>query len=269
MASRDFSFEIASAATQLALTLSRFAQDMHVYVSHEFSAVSFPDSVCGTSSIMPQKKNPVVLEHLKGKAAHVLAALMSMGACVKASHFTNTLDAHREGQALIWPGLAEAGRAVTLARIAVEAVEPAAELLLDRARANYSTATELADLLVRDAGQDFRTAHHVAGAVVRRLMDAGLGAHQATLATVDEASQEVAGTASGLSAIAVEAALDPARAVRGRTVQGGTAPAAMADTVARLRTALAADQQWTQDRRTALAQAAAAREAAVKSLLPK
>ena len=63
VASRDFALEI----TALALTLSRFAQDMHVMVSHEFSAVDFPNSVCGTSSIMPQKKNPVVIEHLKGK----------------------------------------------------------------------------------------------------------------------------------------------------------------------------------------------------------
>ena len=103
VASRDFSVELVAAAAQLALTLSRFAQDMHVAVSHEFSAVEFPDSVCGTSSIMPQKKNPVVLEHLKAKAAHVVAAFASAGACIRASHFTNTLDAHREGQAMVWP----------------------------------------------------------------------------------------------------------------------------------------------------------------------
>ena len=112
VASRDFALEI----TALALTLSRFAQDMHVMVSHEFSAVDFPDSVCGTSSIMPQKKNPVVIEHLKGKAAHVAAAFASAAACVRASHFTNTLDAHREGLSMVWGGLVETGRALALAR---------------------------------------------------------------------------------------------------------------------------------------------------------
>jgi argininosuccinate lyase len=104
VASRDFAVELVAAATQMALTLSRFAQDMFVFVSHEFGAVEFPDSVCGTSSIMPQKKNPVVLEHLKAKAAHVAAAFGSAASCIRGSHFTNTLDAHREGLSMVWPG---------------------------------------------------------------------------------------------------------------------------------------------------------------------
>src|SRR4051794_16941712 len=108
---------------------------MHVMVSHEFSAVEFPDSVCGTSSIMPQKKNPVVLEHLQAKAAHVAAAFSSAAGCVRASHFTNTLDAHREGLSLVWGGLVETGRALALARIVAQTAEPRAELLLARARA--------------------------------------------------------------------------------------------------------------------------------------
>jgi argininosuccinate lyase len=137
---------------------------------------------------------------------------MSMGACVRASYFTNTLDAHREGQAMVWTGLTETRRAIELAGIAASSVRPNAELLLKRARANHSTATELADLLVRQARMDFRTAHHVAGAVVRRLMDAGLGAHEAM---VDDAAREVAGHVSGL---AVEAALDPVRSVASRNV---------------------------------------------------
>lgn len=139
VASRDFSVEVTAAAAQMALTLSRFAEDMHVMVSHEFSAVEFPDSVCGTSSIMPQKKNPVVLEHLKAKAAHVVAAFTSAAICIRASHFTNTLDAHREGQAMIWPGLQEAICALALARIAAETATPNAALLLERAKQNYST----------------------------------------------------------------------------------------------------------------------------------
>src|SRR5262249_60839895 len=93
-----------------------------------------------------------------------------------------------------------------------------------RARANHSTATDLADLLVREGGMDFRTAHHVAGAVVRKLMDAGLGAHQATLALVDEACNEVAGRPARLTADQVAAALDPVRSVEARTIPGGTAP---------------------------------------------
>jgi argininosuccinate lyase len=266
VASRDFALELVAAATGMALTLSRFAEDMHVMVSHEFSTVEFPDSVCGTSSIMPQKKNPVVLEHLKGKAAHVAAAFASAAACVRASHFTNTLDAHREGLSQVWGGLAEAQRALALARIAASTVEPKAELSLARARANHSTATDLADLLVRSGGMDFRTAHHVAGAVVRRLMDAGLGAHEATLALVDDASIEVAGKATGLSAEAVTEALDPVRSVAARTIPGGTAPSEVRRMVGVLRERLGDDEAKRTGWTAKVDEAVHRRQAAVEAL---
>jgi argininosuccinate lyase len=266
VASRDFSVEVVAAAAQMALTLSRFAEDMHVSVSHEFSAIEFPDSVCGTSSIMPQKKNPVVLEHLKAKAAHVVAAFTSAGACIRASHFTNTLDAHREGQAMIWPALDETGRALALARIAAATAEPKAELLLARARGNFSTATDLADALVLKADMDFRTAHHVAGAVVRRLMDAGLQAHQATPALVDAAAQEVAGRPAGLDAASVEAALDPTRSVAARRAQGGTAPEEVRRMAVRMQAAVASDQARTAAWRAQLASASEARRSEVRAL---
>jgi argininosuccinate lyase len=266
VASRDFAVELVAAATQMALTLSRFAQDMFVFVSHEFGAVEFPDSVCGTSSIMPQKKNPVVLEHLKAKAAHVAAAFGSAASCIRGSHFTNTLDAHREGLSMVWPGLMEARRALALAGIAAATVEPNAPLLLARAQANHSTATDLADLLVRRGAMDFRTAHHVAGAVVRMLMDRGLGAHEATLEMVEAATQQEAGRASGLTAAEVAEALDPVRSVASRQVTGGPAPAEVRRMAAAMTTVLAGDEAMAAGWRAKLAVAAAARTDALLRL---
>jgi argininosuccinate lyase len=266
VASRDFALELVSAASQIALTLSRFARDMHVAVSHEFSAIRFPDSVCGTSSIMPQKKNPVVLEHLLGKASHVVAAFTSAAMCVRGSHFTNTLDAHREGLSMVWGGLAEAERALALATIAARTAEPEAALLLDRARRNHSTATDLADALVREADMDFRTAHHVAGGVVRLLLDRGLGAHEATLAMVDEASRAVAGRPAGLSQATLAWALDPTQAVATRTLPGGTAPAEVRRMAAAMGAAVQADAGRAERLRAGLATSATARQAAVRAL---
>jgi argininosuccinate lyase len=266
VASRDFAVELTAAAAQLAVTLSRFAQDMFVMVSHEFSSVEFPDSVCGTSSIMPQKKNPVVLEHLKAKAAHVIAAFASAGGCIRGSHFTNTLDAHREGLAMVWTGLLEASRSLALARIAAGTVEPDAALLLRRARANHSTATDLADLLVRRADMDFRTAHHVAGAVVRALMDRGLGADQATLEMVEAAAREVAGRGTGLDAEAVAEALDPVRSVASRSIPGGPAPEEVRRMAAAMLARLQQDEAQAAAWRGRISTSAAARQAAVGAL---
>jgi argininosuccinate lyase len=266
VASRDFALELIAAAAQLALTLSRFARDMHTAVSAEFAAIGFPDSVCGTSSIMPQKKNPVVLEHLMGKAAHVVAAFTSAAGCVRGSYFTNTLDAHREGLAMIWPGLAEAMRALALARLAAAHAEPEAALLLHRARTNFSTATDLADALVREAGMDFRGAHHVAGAVVRALLDRGLAADAATPAMVDDAARTVLGRPAGLSAASLAAALDPTAAVAGRTLPGGTAPHEVRRMVVAMRATLDADTLRAQQLRAGLRHAAEACRHAVQAL---
>lgn len=267
VASRDFAVEITAAAAQLAVTLSRFAQDMFVMVTHEFGSVEFPDSVCGTSSIMPQKKNPVVLEHLKAKAAHVVAAFASAGGCIRGSHFTNTLDAHREGLAMVWTGLLETHRALALAQIAAGSVEPNAELLLARAAANYSTATDLADLLVRRAGMDFRTAHHVAGAVVRMLMDQGLGADRATLDMVEAAAQEVAGRATGLTAAEVTEVLDPVRSVASRSIPGGPAPQEVRRMARAMLARLEQDEAQVAGWRRRIATAAATRQTAMEALL--
>ncbi|MES2712488.1 MAG: argininosuccinate lyase [Pseudomonadota bacterium] len=266
VASRDFSVELVAGAAQMSLTLSRFAEDMHVFVSHEFSSVEFPDSVCGTSSIMPQKKNPVVLEHLKAKAAHVVAGFTSAGAIIRGSHFTNTLDAHREGQAMIWTGLVEAQRAIALASIAAATVQPRRELLLERTRGNFSTATDLADALVRFADMDFRTAHHLAGAVVRRLMDAGLQAHEAELAMVESASLAVAGRPTGLTAEQIAAALDPELGVAARTIAGGTAPGEVRRMASRMSLRLESDEILVASWRAKVAEAEGRRMAALRSL---
>jgi argininosuccinate lyase len=167
---------------------------------------------------------------------------------------------------MVWPGLAEAGRALALARIAAETAAPNAELLLARARANYSTATDLADLLVRRGGMDFRTAHHVAGAVVRALMDRGLGADRATAAIVDEAAMLVAGRAAGLAEAEVTDALDPARSVAARNVRGGPSPAEVRRMAAEMREQLRDDEARVASWRSGMRAAAAQRRAEVESL---
>ncbi|MBM3480850.1 MAG: hypothetical protein FJX69_16810 [Alphaproteobacteria bacterium] len=195
-----------------------------------------------------------------------MAAFASAGACIRASHFTNTLDAHREGQAMAWPALVEAERALALAQIAAASAQPSEELLLARARANFSTATDLADALVRGAAMDFRTAHHVAGAVVRRLMDAGLGAHQADAALVDAAAMEVAGRKAGLPDDVVARALDPVRGVAARDVLGGPAPVEVRRMAASMEAARLVDAARFDGFRDRLAGAAGERTAALRAL---
>jgi argininosuccinate lyase len=257
VASRDFILEALAALSLLATTWSRLAQDFHVMTSHEFATVEFPDSVTGTSSIMPQKKNPVVLEHLKGQTGHVTGAFVAAITAYRGTSFTNTIDGNRDGVRPFWETAQETRRSLALVDLILRTATPVAHTMLRRAQENFATATDLADLLVREANLSFREAHHVVGAVVRNAMDGGLAAHQISSAMVDEAARQEVGRALGLGDDAVRQSLDPVRSVAGRVVRGGPARSAVLELVAEGRERVGADRRALEARRQALADARA------------
>jgi argininosuccinate lyase len=231
VATRDFGLEILAGLSQIALGWSRVAQDYHVLVSHEFQTVEFPDRVTGTSSIMPQKKNPVVLEHLKGKAGHLLGLYVSSATAVKGTHFTNTIDGNREAMRGVWEAGEETLRCLSLFDLIISTGRPNAPLMKRRVTEDFASATDLADVMVRDSDLSFREAHHVVGAVVRAAMDAGLAADGITTEMVDDAAREQLGRPLGLDPEVVRRSLDPVASVAARTLPGGPAPEAVARSV--------------------------------------
>jgi argininosuccinate lyase len=224
VASRDFALELLSAMAIGGVTWSRVAQDYFVWCTHEFGLIDFPDSVAGTSSIMPQKKNPVVLEHLKGKAGHLVGLLMAAMTTVKGVNFTHTGDGNRESVRSLWEAGDECLRIVKLLELVVRTARPMETTMLRRVSEDFSSATDLADALVRDASLSFREAHHVVGAVVRSAMDAGIPAHSITSTMVDTAAEAHIGRKVHLAEETVRRCVDPTAGVQSRTVAGGPAP---------------------------------------------
>lgn len=89
VASRDFALELMAASAILTTTISRIASDLYVWQSDEFGLIELSDSIAGTSSIMPQKKNPAPLESAKSRAPQVYGALMAALASSKGAIFSN------------------------------------------------------------------------------------------------------------------------------------------------------------------------------------
>lgn len=224
VASRDFAWEIMSALTINAVTWSRVAQDFYIWSTPEFGLLEFPDRVASTSSIMPQKKNPAVLEHLKGKASHLIGLLTASLATVKGCNFTHTGDGSRESMRSFYEAAEESRRCLALFRLVLESVEPKPDAMARHARRNFSTATDLADALVREADLSFRDAHHIVGAVVRDALDQHVPADEITTAMIDRAALDQLGRAMHLSEETVRNCLDPVRNVAARTATGGPAP---------------------------------------------
>ncbi len=238
VASRDFALELLSALAVLAVTWSRVAQDFYVWCTHEFRMVDFPDSVASTSSIMPQKKNPVVLEHLKGRAAAVIGQMTTGMMNARALNFTHTGDGSRETVRALWAASRESLDCLRLLALAVRTATPNAELMLRRATVDFSSATDLADALVKNANLSFRDAHHVVGAVVRDAMDRDMPANEITGAMVQAAATEQLGRSITLPDDIVRDCLDPVSSIRARILPGGPAPDAVRKVIATLRTEL-------------------------------
>ena len=249
VASRDFAMELLSAMAICAVGWSRFAQDYFVWCTHEFGLIDFPDRVAGTSSIMPQKKNPVVLEYLKGKAGHLLGLLGASLSTIKGVNFSHTGDGNREGMRSFWEAGEECLRSLRLLDLVVRSASPNAEGMLRRVRRDFSSATDLADLMVRKCGLSFRESHHVVGAVVRQAMDRSLGADEVDLAMVNAAASEQLGAPLDLSEEEVRASLDPLASVAGRVVVGGPAPSRLKERISQLEAIAAADQAANDTRR--------------------
>lgn len=253
--SRDFILESLSHLSLLAVFWSRVAQDYFVWSTHEFSLIDFPDSVAATSSIMPQKKNPTVLEYLKGRSGHIVGLLMGASTTVKGTNFSHTGDGNREGTRGFWEAAEETQRCLKLLGLVLRTATPNVAPALSKAGEDFSTATGLADLIVREADLSFREAHHVVGAAVRMAMDAGLAAYRIDSAMIDACAQEQLGHALNLNAEQVRQCLDPAANVQARASAGGPALSALLPALQRASARLAKARETNHATRERLAAA--------------
>jgi len=232
VASRDFAWEAMSAMAMVAITWGRVAQDMHIWSTPEFGLVSFPDRVASTSSIMPQKKNPAVLEYLKGKSSHIIGLLNTSLMTVKGTPFTHAGDSSRESMRSFWECCDEVLRSLALFELIVRSVEPRPRHMLAHVQRDFSVATDLADGLVADAGLSFRDAHHVVGHLVRLALEAGRSATEITSELLNQAALEVVGRSIAWPEATLRKYLDPMESVQARG-NGGPAPAGMAIAIER------------------------------------
>jgi argininosuccinate lyase len=169
---RDFVLESVFALSLIAEHLAGWAEEWIIWNTQEFGFLSLPDSVCTGSSIMPQKKNPDVLELARGRAARVVGSLMSLLVLVKGLPLAYNRDLQEDKEPLfdafdtVEACLALATMIVTGATLRSERIENQ----LDR---GFLDATSLMEFLVQRAVPQ-RTAHEIVGRLVALCERAGL-----------------------------------------------------------------------------------------------
>ncbi|OHQ52564.1 argininosuccinate lyase [Corynebacterium sp. HMSC070H05] len=234
--SRDFAAESAYVLAQIAIDISRFAEEIIAWSTPEFGYVTLHDAWSTGSSIMPQKKNPDVPELARGKAGRLIGNLSGLLATLKAMPLAYNRDLQEDKEPLV--------DSVTQLSILLPAFTGLVSTLTfheDRMRelapAGFTLATDLAEWMVRQ-GVPFREAHEASGACVRIAESRGVD-------LVDLTDEELAGVDKRLLP-EVREVLTVDGAVASRDTRGGTAKPRVVEQRERVREANKAARQWAE-----------------------
>ncbi len=248
IATVDYLLESASAAAVTLVGLGRFVQDLLLWCTREVGLLRLGEGYVQSSSIMPQKRNPVALEHARAIGSKALGEATAIVVSVHNTPFGDIVDTEDDLQPLVYSMFHDATRAVTLVGAAMTSAEFDVAKLEARAREGWITITELADTLTRDHGLAFRTSHAITTRVVAELRSGKAGMAEA----LARAATAVIGHTLPYDEAALARILSPRHFVAVRTMRGGPAPEETARAVAVSRDALAADQGWLDGRVDAL-----------------
>jgi argininosuccinate lyase len=262
IAAVDYLLESAAAAAILVAGLGRFSQDMLLWSTAELGYLRLPDSLVQISSIMPQKRNPVALEHARALSSKAWAELGAVAQIPHNTPFGDIVDTEDDLQPLVRTAFRDATRAVALVATTMAQAGFDVARMAERAGREWVTVTELADELTRRHGLAFDEAHTVVSTFVRRARE-DAGRRQAAV-LVGVAAER--GHAIRISDADLERLLSPAHFIEVRRTPGGPAPDVVVAAVAAARARLAADRDAVADRRRALANAEALRRRAVEAL---
>ena len=255
VASRDFVLEILTALAQTAMTMSRTALDLYNWATPEYGYIEVDDSCAVCSSIMPQKKNPFTLEHVKAKAAHMEGFMIGAYNTMKNVIFSHGRDTSVETSRYFYTALDEMEADFALLTVTIKTLAVHKQRMYDCAARNFSTVTELANYLVRHDGISFREAHEIIAHVVGAMNEAGLTSADINRATVLKATTELYGFETKLSDELIHEALDPRRVAFEKICMGGTAPGEVTRQLDRIEAQIVSDEKELDARRAQLADA--------------
>jgi argininosuccinate lyase len=162
---RDFAIEFCACSALVMTHLSRFSEELIVWMSPRFGFIDLADRFCTGSSIMPQKKNPDVPELVRGKTGRVNGNLVALLTLMKAQPLAYNKD-NQEDKEPLFDTVDTVIPSLRVFADMVSGIEVKADAMREAAREGYATATDLADYLVRK-GVPFREAHEAVAQAVR------------------------------------------------------------------------------------------------------
>tara|TARA_B100001250_G_scaffold388318_1_gene386486 strand:- start:314 stop:1705 length:1392 start_codon:yes stop_codon:yes gene_type:complete len=162
---RDFVLDFLYSASVCSMHISRISEELIIWNSDAFNLINLSDKIVTGSSIMPQKKNPDLLEFLRGKTGSTYGNLFSMLTILKGlplSYFKDLQD----DKELIFRTNDTLISCIKILDDILKNLTPNKKKMIELANSGFTTATDLADYLVKNYEMSFRKAYQITGAIV-------------------------------------------------------------------------------------------------------
>ena len=234
VSSRDFLLETAAGFVSAGSNISRFAEDLYLWATEEFGYVSFSDATSCCSTIMPQKRNPVSVEHIKARSAHLTAAYLDIVMCLKGTVFSHSRDLF-DCVRPYWQCIEDFRQILVLLIDVLHDITFNADRMMQRAVESHITLTDVADQLVRQDNLSFRQAHSILSSVVK---DFDLDRDGLTVSQLNQVCQDAIGRDCSLTEEDLANLSSPENSVRKRASEGSPSPESCKKMMLMLRSSL-------------------------------
>jgi len=211
---RDFLLEFVFDLSVIALHLAAWAEEWILWSTYEFSFLELPDAFCTGSSMMPHKKNPDVLELIRGKSARVLGSLQQLMVLVKGLPLAYNRDL-QEDKPAAFAAFDTVLASAEIASALIAGTRFRRDVIAARIEDGFLDATTLMEVLVRE-GVPLRSAHETVGKLIRlceerrcRLKDLPPEAFDAARTGLSQRVYQVLGVEQALQAFCSDGSTSP------------------------------------------------------------
>ncbi len=228
----DYIGETATAVQLAAIDLGRSTQDLLLWGTQEFGAFKLFNPYVQISSIMPQKQNPVSIEHTRAMLSSVKGDAETVLSMMHNTPFGDIVDTEDDMQPYMWNALEKLNSIYYLLSGVLMTMKVDKQKLLNRAKESFANVTELADTLVRTNHLSFRKAHEIVSASVQDLVENDKESLEYfTLEHLNKHAQHIIGHKLNMNAEELAAALDPEHFIKIRSLEGGPSKERMQKTI--------------------------------------
>lgn len=255
VAGADYIAETASVVQLAALNLGRTSQDFLQWATQEFNAISLASPYVQVSSIMPQKRNPVSIEHTRSLLSSVVGDASTVLQMIHNTPFGDIVDTEDDMQPYLWRAMEKLRGIYKLFGSLVVTMDVNKEKLYQRAEKSFANVTQLADTLVQTENISFRKSHQIVSNCVRTLMKNKKDSiENLTWELANEKCIDATGRPLKISKEDFYQSLKPTHFVNIRTLPGGPAPLTMRKSLLKAKRETPLLLEWIRNKKDAISQ---------------